>query len=101
MVKMNLMQKLKSYERKIVFMRWEDTEEYGRIKYVGRDFIEFEIIDREDLDYYEVVLINPNLIVEVIIASPDLDRVVVEVCSKLPSPDNKRIAETVESDKSE
>lgn len=98
---MNLMQKLKSFERKIVFMRWEDTEEYGRIKYVGRDFIEFEIIDRDDLDYHEVILINPGLIIEVIIASPDLDRVVVEVCSKLPSPDNKRIFETAENEKFE
>lgn len=101
MAEMNLIQKLKSYERKIVFMRWEDTEEYGRIRYVGRDFIEFEIIDREDLDYHEVVLINPGLITEVIIASPDLDRVVVEVCSNLPSPENKKIAETFESEKSE
>jgi len=90
MVEMNLIQKLKAYERKIVFMRWEETEEYGRIKYVGRDFIEFEIIDREDLDYHEVILINPNLIIEVVIASPDLDRVVIEVCSNLPSPDNKK-----------
>jgi hypothetical protein len=83
---MNLVQKLKSYERQIVFMRWEDTAEYGRIKYVGRDFIEFEIIDREDLDYKETVLLNPNLVFEVVIESPDLDRVVVEVCNNLPSP---------------
>jgi hypothetical protein len=76
---MNLIQKLKSYERKIVFMRWETTEEYGRIKYVGNDFIEFEIIDRDDLDYHEIVLVNPNLIIEVVIASPDLDRMVVEI----------------------
>jgi len=81
---MNLIQKLKSFERKIVFMKWDETEEYGRIKYVGHDFIEFEIIDRGDLDYREIVLVNPNLIVEVVIASPELDRVVVEVCSNLP-----------------
>jgi len=82
---MNLIQKLKSFERKIVFMKWDETEEYGRIKYVGQDFIEFQIIDRDDLDYHEVVLVNPNLVVEVVIASPELDRVVVEVCSNLPS----------------
>lgn len=82
---MNLVQKLKSYERKIVFARWEDTAEYGRIKYVGQDFIEFEIIDRDDLEYKEIVLINPNLLFEVVIESPDLDRVVVELCSNLPS----------------
>lgn len=84
---MNLMQKLKSYERQIVFLKWEDSAEYGKIRYVGLDFIEFELIDREDLDYREVVLINPDLICEVVIASPDLDRVVIEVCSNLPSSD--------------
>ena len=85
---MNLIQKLKSYERKIVFIRWEDTAEYGKIKYVGQDFIEFEIIDRDNLDYNEVILINPNLIFEVVIASPDLDRFVIELCSNLPSTNN-------------
>jgi hypothetical protein len=98
---MNLIQKLKSYERKIVFIRWEDTEEYGRIKYVGRDFIEFEIIDREDLDYHEVVLINPTLIFEVVIASPEIDRVVVEVCSNLPSSKNTVFSDNFENKKSE
>jgi len=98
---MNLIQKLKSYERKIVFIRWEDTEEYGRIKYVGRDFIEFEIIDREDLDYHEVVLINPTLIFEVVIASPEIDRVVVEVCSNLPSSKNTVFSDNFENEKSE
>jgi hypothetical protein len=85
---MNLVQKLKSYERQIVFIRWEDTAEYGKIKYVGQDFIEFEILDTDDLEYREVVLLNPTLIFEVVIASPDLDRVVVEVCSNLPSAKN-------------
>lgn len=98
---MNLVQKLKSYERQIVFMRWEDTAEYGRIKYVGRDYIEFEIIDREDLDYKEVVLLNPNLIFEVVIESPDLDRVVVEVCSNLPSPHIIRNLDKKENETSE
>lgn len=87
---MYLTQKLKSYERQIVFLRWaEETAEYGRIKYVGHNFIEFEIIDREDLDYKEVVLINSDLIMEVVIASPDLDRVLVEFCSNLPSLGNE------------
>lgn len=98
---MNLIQKLKSYERQIVFMRWEDTAEYGKIKYVGADFIEFEIIDREDLDYKEIVLINQNLVFEVVIASPDLDRVVVEVCSNLPSSKNSQLFKRYENEKSE
>lgn len=98
---MNLIQKLKSYERQIVFLKWEDTAEYGRIKYVGQDFVEFDIIDRDNLDYHEVVLINSDLIFEAVIASPDIDRVVIEVCSNLPSPKNKRISERYENEKSE
>jgi len=82
---MYLTQKLKSYERQIVFMKWGDTSEYGRIKYVGQDFIEFEIIDKDDLDYAETVLVNPNLVVEIVIASPDLDRVKIQLCSNLPT----------------
>lgn len=98
---MNLIQKLKSYERKIVFIRWEDTAEYGKIKYVGQDFIEFEIIDRDDLDYKETVLINPNLVFEVVITSPDLDRVIVEVCSGLPPGAGTMCKEKIEREKFE
>ena len=42
---MRMVHKLKSFERSIVFMRWASDEEFGRIKYVGDDFIEFEILD--------------------------------------------------------
>jgi hypothetical protein len=86
---MYLNQKLKSYEKQIVFMRWGNTAEYGKIKYVGRDFIEFEVLDREDLTYNEIILINPNLILEVVLASPDINRIVAEYCSKLPVSQDK------------
>jgi len=38
---MYLLQKLKAFERNIVFMRWGTSADYGKIKYVGQDFIEF------------------------------------------------------------
>ncbi len=81
---MNLTQKLKSYERKIVFMKWSDEAEYGKIKYVGNDFIEFEVIDEEDLSYAETVLINPSLIIEIVTSSSDINRLIIELCSNLP-----------------
>lgn len=84
---MLLTHKLKQVERQIVFLRWGDSEEYGRIKYVGRDFIEFEVIDIDDLTYRETVLINPNIILEVIIGGPDINRIIVEVSCNLPSVD--------------
>ncbi|GEM_PF-423138 len=98
---MYLTQKLKSYERQIVFMKWGDTSEYGRIKYVGQDFIEFEIIDRDDLDYHEIVLLNPNLILEIVIASPDLDRVLIELCSNLPTQTGTNLLNICENELSE
>ena len=48
---MRMVHKLKSYERAIVFMRWASDEEFGRIKYVGDDFVEFEILDMDEMSF--------------------------------------------------
>ena len=59
---MRLIQKLKLFEQQYVFMRWATAEEYGKIRYVGYDFVEFEIINIETMEYQETVLINSQLI---------------------------------------
>lgn len=82
---MQLVQKLKQFERQYVFMRWATAEEYGKIKYVGYDFVEFEIVDVDTMELVETVIINSQLILEVIIGGPDIARIVAEVSSKLPS----------------
>lgn len=82
---MRLIQKLKQFERQYMFLRWATAEEYGRLKYVGHDFIEFEIIDVDSMEYTETVIINSQLILEVIIGGADIARIVAEVSSKLPS----------------
>lgn len=82
---MRLIQKLKQFERQYIFIRWATAEEYGRLKYVGSDFVEFEIINIETMDYVETVLINNQLILEVIIGGADIARIVAEVSSRLPS----------------
>lgn len=82
---MRLIQKLKQFERQYVFIRWATAEEYGKIKYVGSDFIEFEVINVETMDYVETVLINNQLILEVIIGGADISRIIAEVSSQLPS----------------
>lgn len=82
---MRLIQKLKQFERQYMFLRWATAEEYGRLKYVGYDFVEFEIIDVDTMEYTETVLINTQLILEVVIGGADIARIVAEVSSKLPS----------------
>lgn len=83
---MRLIQKLKQFERQYVFLRWATAEEYGKLKYVGYDFVEFEIINIETMEYTETVLINNQLILEVILGGPDISRIVAEISSQLPSP---------------
>ena len=81
---MRMIQKLKALEHAIVFMRWATDSEFGRIKYVGDDFIEFEILDMESMEYTETVLINCQLILEVMISGFEISRVVAEMSAKLP-----------------
>lgn len=82
---MRLIQKLKQFERQYMFLRWATAEEYGKLKYVGHDFVEFEIINIETMEYLETVLINSQLILEVVIGGADISRIVAEVSSNLPS----------------
>lgn len=81
---MRLIDKLKQFERQYMFIRWATAEEYGKLKYVGHDFVEFEIINIETMEYVETVLINSQLILEIIIGGADISRIVAEVSSKLP-----------------
>lgn len=82
---MRLVQKLKQFERQYMFIRWATAEEYGKLKYVGYDFIEFDIINVDTMEYTETVLINSQLILEVVIGGADISRIVAEVSSRLPS----------------
>lgn len=84
-VYMQLIQKLKQFERQYMFLRWANAGEYGRLKYVGANFVEFEIIDVDTMEYQETALINSQLVMEVIIGGSDISRIVAEVSSKLPS----------------
>lgn len=81
---MRLIQKLKILEKAVVFMRWATAEEFGRIKYVGEDFVEFEILDMDSMEYVETVLINSQLILEVMIGGIEIARVVAELSARLP-----------------
>jgi len=82
---MRLIQKLKQFERQYMFVKWATAEEYGKLKYVGSDFIEFEVINVETMEYVETILINNQLILEVVIGGADIARILAEVSSNLPS----------------
>lgn len=85
---MQLVQKLKQFERQVVFLKWAGSEGYGRINYVGSDFMEFEVLDTDTMEYSEKVLINSQLILEAVISGSDISRVIAEYSSNLPSAQN-------------
>ncbi len=80
---MRLIDKLKSFEQKYVFLRWATGAEYGKVVYVGEDYIEFNIIDVDTMEYRETTLINSQLILEMIFGGSDISRMIAEISSML------------------
>ena len=80
---MRLVEKLKEYENQYMFIKWATGGEYGKLIYAGEDFIEFNIIDVDTMEYSETVLIHSLLILEVAIGGADVQRIVAEVSSKI------------------
>ena len=88
---MRLVDKLKIYERQLVFLKWGSSEGYGRLNYVGIDFIEFEIFEPEELVYTDKILINAQLILEVVVKGSDISRIIAEYSASLPEKNNDSI----------
>lgn len=80
---MLLVQKLKQFEHKIVFLKWASASEFVKIKYVGKDFLEFDIINPDTLEYEETVLINPDLILEIVTSGIEIGRLIAGLSSKI------------------
>ena len=85
---MRLVDKLKMFERQMVFLKWGSCEGYGRLNYVGTDFVEFEIFDTDELEYTDKLLINAQLILEVVIKGSDIARILAEYSATLPEQNN-------------
>lgn len=81
---MKLINRMKVFEQKYVFLRWATGAEYGKINYVGEDYIEFNIIDVDTMEYRETVIINSQLILEAVFGGADISRIVAEISSMLP-----------------
>lgn len=84
---MLLIQKLKALEKQIVFLRWASGEAYGKINYVGNDFVEFQVLNAQ-YDYTETIMLRPNVIFEVIAGGNSVGKVVAEVSHKLKISEN-------------
>lgn len=80
---MRLIEKLKDFEQQYVFLRWVSGCEYGKIEFVGDDFIEFTIVDVESMERRETMLINAQLILEIAFGGADVSRIIAEVSSQL------------------
>ncbi len=76
---MRLINRLKCFEQKYVFLRWATGADYGKIMYVGDDYVEFSIFDVDTMEYRETVVINSSLILEVIFGGSDISRLVAEI----------------------
>ena len=82
---MRLIERIKMFEQQYAFLRWATGAEYGKITYVGEDYVEFNIIDVDTMEYRETVVINAQLILEVIFGGSDISRMVAEISSMLTS----------------
>ena len=87
---MKLTEKLKEYEQQFMYIRWLTGGEYGKLLSAGDDYIEFEIINPDSMDFTETVIIQSGLVLEVSIGGSDIARIVAEISSKI-SPDNNNL----------
>jgi len=85
---MKMLERLKDLEQHYVFLRWATGNEYGKIEYVGDDFIEFSIIDVDSMEYRETILINSQLVLEMTFGGSDVQRILAERSSQLHISDN-------------
>ena len=80
---MRMLERLKEFEKQDMFLRWVSGNEYGKLEFVGDDFIEFSVVDVDSMDYRETLLINSQLILEVAFGGADVSRIVAEISSQM------------------
>ncbi len=76
---MRMIQKLKLFEQTVVFLRWATAAEFGKILYVGEDFVEFLALNPETMEYGDKILINSQLILEVMVSGYEISRILAEL----------------------
>ena len=83
---MRMIQKLKLFEQTVVFMRWATDAQFGKILYVGEDFIEFLVLNQETMEYDDKILINSQLILEVVLSGYEVAKLIAELSVKAINP---------------
>ncbi len=83
---MRMIQKLKLFEQTVVFLRWATDAQFGKITYVGEDFIEFLVLNQETMEYDDKILINSQLILEVVLSGYEVAKLIAELSAKATSP---------------
>lgn len=78
-----MLERLKKFEKQYMFLRWVSGNEYGKLEFVGDDFIEFSVVDVDSMEYRETLLINSQLILEVVFGGADVSRIVAEISSQM------------------
>ena len=76
---MRMIQKLKLFEQTVVFMRWATDAQFGKITYVGDDFVEFVVLNPDTMEYGDKLLINSQLILEVMLSGYEISRLIAEL----------------------
>ena len=80
---MHLVEKLKELENNYMFIKWATGGEYGKLVFVGDDFVEFDVINIDTMEYSETILLYAPLILEVSLGGADVARILAEVSSKI------------------
>ena len=83
---MRMIQKLKLFEQTVVFLRWATDAQFGKILYVGEDFIEFLVLNQETMEYDDKILINSQLILEVVLSGYEVAKLIAELSVKAVNP---------------
>ena len=83
---MRMIQKLKLFEQTVVFLRWATDAQFGKILYVGEDFIEFLVLNQETMEYGDKILINSQLILEVVLSGYEVAKLIAELSVKAVNP---------------
>ena len=81
---MLLKTKLKALEKEIVYFLLSTGETYGKIVYVGNDYIEIKVIN-SDHEYSETILLRPELILAVVVGGKNVNKVKAELSHNLSS----------------
>ena len=80
---MRMLERLKEFEKQYMFLRWVSGNEYGKLEFVGDDFIEFSVVDVDTMQYRETLMINAQLILEAAFGGADVSRIVAEISSQM------------------